>query len=1077
MSLNAEQRQAVAALGDACVTAGAGTGKTHMLSARYIALMRSHALSPLAIVATTFTDAAATELRSRIRRDMARSGADFAPEILAELEAAPIMTMHALAARICREHPDAAGVPADFSILGDRPEGALWFAEQLDAALATLPPTVYSKIPIGLLRETIEALLADPVTAKDALARGPQDVQALLDAERQAILAEWQTDPVWQEAVLALRDCAGVGEREQQRVLANGVVQALEAYPAERVWPDVSVLDGIKLNVGSTKGWDAVAYQRVKEALRVVRDRIKAERLFRVECGVADARLAEVLPVLKSAYDTASRFMGLAKARERVLDFADLEAHALRALGDPRVLAYYQSRWRAFLLDEVQDTNPVQEHLITRLAEGAILTVVGDEKQAIYGFRRADVTVFGRLADAIGSRGGVRVGLMQSFRTHGPLMSAINRVCGPILGALGQDLQGDRPLPHVGPHIEVATTEKASKEGVETWRRVEARFIARRLKDWHDQGLMVHDKGSDALRPLRWGDVALLFRSGTAMTIYEEALAAEGIPAAMARGSDLFATREALDAWALLRWLANRDDDLALLAVLRSPFFTVADAVLHRLAQSRGKLAWWEVLANSAEPALAVARKVLADLAAQRGMRPSELLQRVDHLTGYSAVLAGMPGARRRLADWQATIAEVRALENGAQDVHTLVRRLKRLMAGEVSFDRPPLEAGDAIALMTIHAAKGLEWPVVVVPNLSASGARDSTQVRFDAQLGVALSFKDDDGDTQKPTLFEILARQQASREEAEERRIVYVALTRARDRLLLTAPEPKGGLLDIVMPGLDAAKIAVETIVPHPGDERPPQLAQPPLPAWPSRWCLDAVEVGLDEVPVTALGVYARCPRSFFYRYVACHPGAEVLLGEEDEAFGGRDEPIGSGGEVTQDAMGVGIATHVALELGLKEVADLARRMPDLSTEAVEEALTLARRFRTGEVYQALREAIVACEQAIVWKVAGLTLNGVVDAVGADFVLDYKTDRHIEPEHHAMQLWVYVQALGASRAYLAYLRHERVVGLSAEDLAPAGERVGAIARGIRNGAYPATPTQQTCSQCTFRALCPESLS
>ena len=173
MALTSQQEQAATSATSVAITAGAGTGKTYMLAGRYLFHLREQNLSPLQIVAMTFTDKAATELRSRIRQTVQQE----APERfdwLAELEAAPICTFHSLAARIRREHPEAAGVPADFTPL-DEWEGQLWQAEQVAIALDQLPSGLYGQIPYSLMKAAMEVFLQDPLSAEEALQRSRED--------------------------------------------------------------------------------------------------------------------------------------------------------------------------------------------------------------------------------------------------------------------------------------------------------------------------------------------------------------------------------------------------------------------------------------------------------------------------------------------------------------------------------------------------------------------------------------------------------------------------------------------------------------------------------------------------------------------------------------------------------------------------------------------------------------------------------------------------------------------------------------------------------------------------------------
>lgn len=207
MSLTKEQLRAVDAEGSVAVVAGAGTGKTHMLTERYLHHLSEDDLSPLEVVAVTFTEKASEELRSRIRARV-RERMPEREDFLAELEAAQISTIHALCARICREHPDEAEVPADFGILNEL-RGRLWTADRLADAMDELPADHYEAIPYPLMQSALEALFADPIAAEQALERGPEEWNALVTEARESTLNTFLMNPLIVEGQSTLGFCEG----------------------------------------------------------------------------------------------------------------------------------------------------------------------------------------------------------------------------------------------------------------------------------------------------------------------------------------------------------------------------------------------------------------------------------------------------------------------------------------------------------------------------------------------------------------------------------------------------------------------------------------------------------------------------------------------------------------------------------------------------------------------------------------------------------------------------------------------------------------------------------------------------
>ncbi len=812
--LTDEQALAVTAPRSVAVVAGAGTGKTKMLAHRYLHHLED-GLSPLQVVAVTFTEKAADELRSRIRA-LVREERPGDRRGLVEIEAAQISTIHALAARVCRDHPEEAEVAPDFAVL-DEVEGALWSAEQLEDAIATLPAEVLAAVPVYVLRAVLAKLLADPLSAVPALERGPESWRELLAAEHEAAYERIANDPSWNEWVSVLSDNAGAdGDRmESARRACLDALSALNARDPVRALESANLID---LRGGRKDAWRAGALEAVKAVLGPARDAIRREcekGVLSIRWGPADDAMAAMLPHIRTAFAHASARFEAARRESRVLGFADLELHALRALASAEVRRHYASRWRAVLVDEFQDTNPVQARILELLTEDATLTVVGDEKQSIYGFRGADVEVFRRFRERIVASGGADVVLTRTFRAHVGLTRAQEPVFEELLGRLHQPLVAARDAPSSGgEYLEFHASVGRASSGIR--RLNEARVIADIVRGLVAEQTLITDPHTGRPRPVRFGDVAVLARGSAPFQTYSAVLPAMGVPAVEVAGGNLLETREAKDGWAALRFLADQADSIALAAVLRSPFFAVDDTALALFARTLPKDAGWWVHLAAAESAggLGAARSVLADVLARRFDEvPSRLLQLLDEATGYSAVVANLPGGRRRLADWRAFLGVVRDLEGWHRDAFTVARGLRRIEAAGAALPRPILQAGNAVTLTTIHRSKGLEWPVVFVADLSYEGAGDDSSMVLDPEHGIGVRLAGEDGDSLDPAILRLLLDRRSRAAEDEARRLLYVALTRARDRLYLTTSERGKGNLAMLEPAIEKAGLTCHEV------------------------------------------------------------------------------------------------------------------------------------------------------------------------------------------------------------------------------------------------------------------------
>jgi ATP-dependent helicase/nuclease subunit A len=769
--------------------------------------------------------------------------------------------------------------------------------------------------------------------------------------------------------------------------------------------------------------------------------------------GADEDELAERIDLLRRAFGQAREFLANAKLERGSLDYGDLEYYALRILEHDDVRRHYALRWKAILVDEFQDTNPVQERLLRALIDGVRLTVVGDEKQSIYRFRRADISVFQRVRREIGNG----VDLKVSYRTHETLIRTMNAVFEGLLDDLHQPLDADRKeKPHNGPHVIAACAMPADNERKGDLRPAEARYIANEIARMLNDGMLVHDRRLNELRPVRPSDIAILSRTRGPMDDYIEALTAAGIPAVNAGGGNLLETREALDSFAMLAFAYDQDDDIALAAILRGPYFAVSDTDLYELSRSRRKdETWWELLSRErgALPRVHATLETLIDIS--RRSTAEQFLLAADEMTGYSAVAANLPQGARRLADIEGFHSLVRRIASmGRSDIVGTVNYLKSLFETDTKMPRPPLVSGDAVTITTIHGSKGLEWPVIFVPDLSRKKPNSFDKLSIDSEIGVACTLKrpDETGAIKdvKPSILTLIKERNAQSERDESRRVLYVAMTRARDRVYLTAAGKVEADMATLAPCLESAGIPLEPIETDAAmiERRAAIQADGQMPAVQ----IEPVKISILHVAATGLSEYEACPRRFRYRYVDGHPGLSDGAGTA--------------------AMAIGSLAHRSLELDLDTGEKLKAYNESADPQLAAKALELANNFRQSQSFAEFRISDIRREVPISLTIGGLTVHGFADLVGPDFVLDFKTDSTTEPAHHLLQLWAYAKALNKPRAVIAYLRHDLTHTFSNDDLADAEAAADRVAAGISGGDFDASASRESCGRCSYTSIC-----
>jgi ATP-dependent helicase/nuclease subunit A len=835
------------------VVAGAGSGKTYTLVNRYLALLDAHPEWPLnALVAITFTRKAAQEMRDRVRRELEaryQTTADLHlreswAARLASIESARIDTIHGLCTDLLRANAAEAGIDPQFEVL-DEIQAAQLLDDTLDSLLVNLVGTADPSVE--LFREVDErAVRAVLKTAINAELQ-PLDGGGYAAWEEAATL---KLDALIQgetfQAAYSYRD-ETLPDEDDDKLLAvcKAITPLLDITSREddfevRCEALKALPDHIKLTGGSAKYWGSKErVATVKEALKDLRELV-AEWLEQIGDPVLERRASELLPLWHRLIEQAQMAYRAVKGEAGVLDFNDLERLTCDLLQTyPAVRNRYRKMaFKHLLVDEFQDTNADQWAIIRSLIDLEVpgsLFVVGDPRQSIYQFRGADVSVFEQVRGQIMAAGGESIDLARSFRTHGPLVNAFNHLFGAILVKdpasltpdyeieLGTPMEAARlEPPSPAPPIELLLLDKSglddSDERSTDVRRWEADVLARRIQALvTEEARPVYDRSLGNTRPMRYGDVALLFQSTSNLNLYEDAFKAHALPYLTVAGRGYFNRQEVHDVLNLLTALHNPADELALASALRSPLFNLSDEDLLRLRLLRDeageRLPLWQALHEAIEPpgrkgrqenakkdavgtpflasASSVVRRAADILASLRGIAGrvtiAELLRMALDQTGFLATLTALPDGARLRGNVEKLLA--RARTSGQVTLGAFEAYLRDLSASEAREGEAPVEAGDTITLMTVHASKGLEFPLVVLVDAGwERGFRGSGAAVHDVREGLACKVYD--GEVEKLVVTNAYARIQRlrdSREAAERRRLLYVAATRAQDYLLIS--------------------------------------------------------------------------------------------------------------------------------------------------------------------------------------------------------------------------------------------------------------------------------------------------
>jgi len=1119
--------------------------------------------------------------------------------IARELETAPIDTIHGLCSRLLHENAVAGQVDPNFAVLEETDARLMLeeavrrtLLDRLTGDSETAAELV-ANLGIGPACEALADLIADrgrfeALLLPDGRPREPDEVlecwEAIGTDLKQHLLQAMQRRPAWVEAKRVLASVTGTNPKCKLELLRAEKAELValagnEALPLERRLRALPNLRDGTVRKGKPEDWPSEdQMDAVCEALRSFTTKAGANRKLIDEVAqeddpeilVASARLTSAVgfefQAALAAYEAAKQAMSALDYEDLQLKVRDLwESH-------PDVLAMYQKRVRHVMIDEFQDTNGLQKAILWPLSEGGgIRFVVGDAKQSIYRFRSADVTVFNKTrSDIDDSADGTVERLEVNFRSTPGMTAFFNELFGneQVMGsdpgapyeAIYEPLHGYREADDptaleayvIGPAAGDDEDEESSASSIGDLRMAEAALLAQRIQELVAGGTQVFDKPAGQWRPVRYGDFGMLFRAMGDIGLYERALRMRDVPYYVVSGRGFYSRQEVQDVINCLRVLENTRDEIALIGVLRSPMFALSDETLFWLSRSPGN--WWDRLQAARQPTGAgplsqiepgelgkaqFAADTLRHLRSRKNrLSLARLVNEIVEQTGLSATMATQFGGEQ-------TVSNIRKLadiagdfeQSGSHSLRGLIERLADLVVREEREGQAPVEEEESnvVKLLTIHKAKGLEWPVVIVPDLQRGRHRAREgRLLCHPQWGVVAGIRElDQEKTQWPFIGTAIHRRNQAEEVAEARRLLYVACTRARDRLILSSglkqweKVPEDTSLAWLAAGLGLhLEGPGEAQLDGDGwqglaDVRPADAVDEPEPPFGAKSApliaeikpRDVLEGALSNradgsavselirqispVPLrhsarerfhaTALATYLDCPWRYKLRYIDGvpeeMPSPPAL--DETEQLSALElgdvvhellRYVGTGGKARlAEALHSDVAfdTRVATR-AQQSLADIEERLAwYLESDTYVQLVRPATRLRT--------------EMTVLFEVEGALIEGKIDALVEDdrgglHVLDYKTGQH-DPRsarEHEFQLGLY--CAGVQRTATGNLASAAVVYLNRSqpqfvpinvNTTPEQSLAEALAatKGIREGRFDAAPGDH-CAGCALKWAC-----
>lgn len=889
MKLTLNQKKAHDIERHIALTAGAGSGKTAVLVNRYIEILIKKNLRVGQVVAITFTEKAATELRQRIFHEIENRISDGRDvdkliEIKGNMISAQISTIHAFCSKILREHPIEAEVDIGFRIINGI-EQRISVRNSVKSILKTIaeyPEEDSSRQRLAnLLRifgeKRFEQIITKFFSRRYAIDQLSDKIYQLSDDQ---ILSYWQQfiqDQLSQIIEKKFSIETWINQLNTALTIATGrnaktVRDLVDQLDANRnLQKNIPILNQIS-DLVLTRDKKNIAKQnffgrgtKIEEFENQVQFLVEAGQTVktfpsinsddRLLVGISHS-LVEIYRKVRDHYDTQN-------AQQSVLDFDDILVKSKTLLRNPAIRNRLAQRYAYIMVDEYQDTNMLQyeilKPIISDFSTGNFF-IVGDQKQSIYGFRDADVRVFQQTTNEIleyqeknasdfkwdeqllSSTQREKCGslhLAENFRFLRNLIAFVNLLFEQIMGYEPENEFEVRYDPLIKGRINNASGDIELLLGSET--QNEYQLITARIHHLINTEATVWERTDmgEMARPIRYSDIAVLIRNRTHLPQIESQFIQAEIPYRIAGGIGFYQRQEIYDIINYLQFLENPSNDVALFGLLRAPFFSLSDTKLYEITRMKLHSYLWEKLKNygrlhldQAEVHSAI-ETLTRHLNIFANLPISTLIRKVVGETGMISILSVGRQGNQRWANYEKLLDIAREFDKSSfTRLSNFLEQIEIMIVEEDREEQAVIEhASDSVQIMTVHASKGLEFPVVILPDLHHAPRTDSEPL-VDAEVGIGISPKNPSQNFDKsgPAMTEIIKIRLTNRQLAEEKRLFYVAITRARDRLILSGTlevgkRPKGwlswtldalGLTDEIHQSLYEFPVTIEVMSPE---------------------------------------------------------------------------------------------------------------------------------------------------------------------------------------------------------------------------------------------------------------------